>query len=192
MHNIGVLVGGRGRGSNLAALARATAVGQLDATISIVISPREDLPAVDTARELGLKVVVVEPEEQDYGHRLVQVLREEQCELVCLAGYMRLLPDEVLRAYPGRVLNIHPALLPKFGGKGMYGRRVHEAVIAAGEKESGCTVHLVNEVYDDGRILLQMKCPVYENDTAEALAERVLSLEHRAYPAAIKLLFENA
>ncbi|MFN3683119.1 MAG: formyltransferase family protein, partial [Fimbriimonadaceae bacterium] len=108
------------------------------------------------------------------------------CTLVCLAGYMRLLPKEVLDSFPNRVLNIHPALLPKFGGKGMYGMRVHEAVLRAGEAESGCTVHLVNERYDEGPIVVQLRCPVLPDDTPETLAARVLELEHRAYPEAVR------
>lgn len=112
-------------------------------------------------------------------------------DFICLAGFMKLLPSEVLRAFPNRVLNIHPALLPKFGGKGMYGHHVHEAVLAAGEKESGCTVHLVTDQYDEGEILVQLCCPVRATDTPESLAARVLELEHRAYPEAVRLLMER-
>ena len=104
---------------------------------------------------------------------------------------MFLLPQEVVRRYEGRILNIHPALLPKYGGKGMYGIHVHEAVIAAGEKESGCSIHFVNERYDEGAVLLQKKCPVLPDDTPESLAERVLDLEHTAYPEALKMLVER-
>ena len=99
---------------------------------------------------------------------------------------MKKLPIEVLHRYPGRVLNIHPSLLPKFGGKGMYGHHVHEAVIAAHEPESGCTVHVVTENYDEGPIVLQLRCPVESGDSPDTLAARVLELEHRAYPLAIK------
>jgi phosphoribosylglycinamide formyltransferase-1 len=105
---------------------------------------------------------------------------------------MTLLPSAVVSAYPGKILNIHPALLPKFGGKGMYGLRVHEAVLAAGEKESGCTVHFVNEDYDDGPPLYQAKCPVLPDDTPETLAERVLELERDAYPEALRLALAPA
>ena len=108
------------------------------------------------------------------------------CSIVCLAGFLRLLPTEVLNGFPGRILNIHPSLLPKFGGKGMYGIRVHEAVLAAGENESGCTVHLVSEHYDEGAILLQRRCAVLPDDTPETLAARVLKEEHIAYIQAIK------
>lgn len=188
---IGILVGPGGRGSNMAALAGACTSGDLEAEVAAVITPKEDIPAVALARKLRLCVCVVEPGDR-FGERLALVLKERHCELVCLAGFTRLLPSEVLAQYPGRVLNIHPALLPKFGGKGMYGKHVHEAVLAAGETESGCTVHLVNERYDEGQILLRMTCPVLDDDTPDRLALRVLELEHIAYPAAIKLVLSGA
>jgi phosphoribosylglycinamide formyltransferase-1 len=99
---------------------------------------------------------------------------------------MSMVPAPVLAAFPDRIFNVHPALLPKFGGKGMYGMHVHEAVVAAGETESGCTVHLVNEHYDEGRILLQLRCPALPDDTPETLAARVLTLEHQAYVQALR------
>ncbi len=107
-------------------------------------------------------------------------------ELIVLAGFMRLLPSELVRAWPDRILNIHPSLLPKYGGQGMYGDRVHQAVLAAGEKESGMTIHLVNERYDEGRVLLQAKCPVLEGDDVEALAARIHALEYAHYPAVVE------
>lgn len=134
---------------------------------------------------MGVRAAVIEPGE-DYGARLLAELGS--CDWICLAGYLRLLPSEVLARFPNRVLNIHPALLPKFGGKGMYGQRVHEAVIAAGETESGCTVHYVNEQYDEGAIILQRRCPVEAVDTAETLAARVLEQEHLAYVEALAKL----
>jgi formyltetrahydrofolate-dependent phosphoribosylglycinamide formyltransferase len=164
------------------AITRACEEGRLDAEVSVVVAPNSESPGARTAREVGLNVAVVAPGE-NYAAELEGVLRD--VDAVCLAGYMRLLPVEVLRAHPDRVLNVHPALLPAFGGKGMYGMRVHEAVIASGSKESGCTVHLVNEVYDEGRILVQHKVPVLDGDTPESLAARVLNEEHAAYVEAI-------
>jgi phosphoribosylglycinamide formyltransferase 1 len=112
-----------------------------------------------------------------------------QCiDLIVLAGFMRLIPAELVRAFPVRMVNIHPSLLPRFGGKGMHGHHVHEAVIAAGETESGITIHLVNERYDEGRILFQAKCPVLPADTPVTLAERVHALEHAHYPHAVESL----
>jgi phosphoribosylglycinamide formyltransferase-1 len=175
---VGILVGPRGRGSNMAAISRSGL-----AEVAVVISPTETAPAVQVARDLGLTVTVV-PTGDEYGSRLVTALGD--LDFVCLAGYMRLLPVEVLRRFDGRVLNIHPSLLPKYGGKGMYGSRVHEAVLAAGDAVSGCTVHYVNEKYDEGSPLLQLQCPVLPGDTPETLAARVLALEHQAYPWAIE------
>lgn len=116
---------------------------------------------------------------------LLGELQQQRIDLVVLAGFMRLIPAEMVRAFPDRIVNIHPALLPKFGGRGMYGHRVHEAVIAAGEAESGITIHLVNERYDEGRILFQAKCPVLPTDTPESLAERIHALEHAHYPRVV-------
>ena len=166
----------------MAALARACAEGRIAADVKCVVSGSPDAPALETAHELGLKTEVVLPSD-NYGPDLMRVL--EGCEVLCLAGFLRLLPDAVLDAFPRRVLNIHPSLLPKFGGKGMYGRRVHEAVLAAGETESGCTVHRVTSVYDEGEIVLQKRCAVEPDDTPETLAARVLKLEHEAYPEAV-------
>lgn len=127
------------------------------------------------------------------GRQLVQgdvldELRGQRIDLVVLAGFMRLVPADMVRAFPDRIVNIHPALLPKYGGKGMYGRHVHEAVIAAGERESGITIHLVNERYDEGRILHQASCPVLPEDTPVTLAERVHQLEHEHYPRIVESL----
>lgn len=188
---IGILVGSHGRGSNMRALARACAEGSIGADVGLVVSPSEASPALAAARELGLPVAVVDASGPDAGPRLTEAFRGAGCTLVCLAGYMRLLPKEVLDAFPNRVLNIHPALLPKFGGKGMYGMRVHEAVLRAGETESGCTVHLVNERYDEGPIVHQLRCPVLPGDTPETLAARVLELEHRAYPEAVRKVLDG-
>jgi folate-dependent phosphoribosylglycinamide formyltransferase PurN len=116
---------------------------------------------------------------------LLGVLERHRIDVVLLAGYLKLVPPEVVRRYDGRMLNIHPALLPKFGGKGMYGMRVHRAVLAAGEAVSGATVHLVDEEYDRGAVVAQRRVPVLAGDTPEALAARVLEVEHRLYPAAV-------
>jgi len=185
----GILIGPKGRGSNMMANARACADPEFPAEIQVVISPKEDTPAVLEARNFGLSVVVIPPDGDDYGQRLMDASKE--CELVCLAGFLRLLPSEVLAAFPRRILNIHPALLPKFGGKGMYGMRVHEAVLAAGELESGCSVHYVTEHYDEGEIILQRRVPVESGDTAESLAARVLEQEHLAFPEAIRKVLEE-
>ena len=179
---IAVMVGPHGRGSNMASIVRACQRGDVPGEVRIVVPSGPDSGAESVAKDLGISTQVVLPGDE-YGQRLLEALKG--CEWLCLAGYLRFLPTEVLQQFPRRVLNIHPSLLPKFGGKGMYGKRVHEAVIKAGEKESGCTVHIVTERYDEGPIVLQKVCPVLPNDSAEALAERVLKLEHQAFPEAL-------
>jgi phosphoribosylglycinamide formyltransferase 1 len=169
----------------MAALIGACASGALDAEVRVVVGTTPNAPAMARARELGIRTVVVDAGEE-YSERLHGALAG--CRVVCLAGYMRLLPAAVLHTFAGRVLNIHPALLPKFGGKGMYGRHVHEAVLAAGETESGCTVHVVTEEYDEGPIVLQKRCPVLPGDTPESLAARVLVLEHEAFAEAVAMV----
>lgn len=171
----------------MAAIIEACASGRLAAEVAVVVGSREGSPALERAAQVGIRTAVVTPGD-DYGSRLLEML--DGCDWVCLAGYMRLLPAEVLARFPNRVLNIHPALLPKFGGKGMYGQRVHEAVLAAGETESGCTVHYVNEQYDEGAIILQRRCAVEPGDTPETLAARVLEQEHLAYVEALAKLLQ--
>jgi len=170
------------------AIALACANGQLPATVSIVVAPKAECPASETAQRLNLPIQVLSPKEADYEEELAHMLRYVDADYVCLCGYANLLPSKILKLYPNRVLNIHPALLPKFGGKGMYGLNVHRAVIEAREPQSGCTVHLVTDHYDEGEILLQKECPVLPEDTPESLATRVLFLEHKAYPEALKRL----
>lgn len=165
----------------MAALLRACASGTIPASAYRVVAPREGTEAAANAE--GVEVVVVEPGEQ-YGKRLVEAL--SGATIVCLAGFTRMLPLEVLHAFPGRVLNVHPSLLPRHGGAGMYGRHVHASVLASGDAESGCTVHLVSEVYDDGPIVLQARCIVEPGDTPETLAARVLAREHEAFPEAVR------
>lgn len=184
---LAIMVGAKGRGSNMKAILQACISGRLDAECGVVIAPKESIPAVQTARELGAEVAILSPDEPGYTEALIDILRLERIDLLCLAGYTRLLPAEVVKAMPNRILNIHPALLPKYGGKGMYGMKVHEAVIASGDKISGCTVHYVNENYDEGEILLQMTCAVNPDDTPESLAARVLELEHECYVKAIQM-----
>lgn len=160
--------------------------GDIQAEPVLVVSPREDTPAVHRAEALGVKVVVLSPKAPAYAAQLVAVMEHYGVDLVCLAGYLSLLPGQVVDKFRHRILNIHPALLPKFGGKGMFGIHVHEAVLASGDTESGCTVHYVTEHYDEGEILVQKRCPVLPGDTTEALAQRVLDLEHSAYREALQ------
>ncbi len=125
------------------------------------------------------------------GGAILQLLQKKEITFIVLAGYLQKIPSELIQAYPNRILNIHPALLPKFGGKGMYGNRVHSAVLEAGEKESGITIHYVNEHYDQGAVVFQSSCPVLATDTPDELAARVHALEYQHYPRVIDSLLSN-
>jgi formyltetrahydrofolate-dependent phosphoribosylglycinamide formyltransferase len=175
-----------GSGSNFLALHDAESRGA-PWRIRLLISDREEAGALERARRLGIETRVVpvsgrNPEE--VGRETVELLEQSGIQVIFLAGYLRLVPRAVTEAYRRRILNVHPALLPAFGGKGMYGRRVHEAVIAAGARFSGPTVHFVDEHYDEGTILAQWRVPVLADYTPESLAARVLEVEHRLYPLA--------
>jgi formyltetrahydrofolate-dependent phosphoribosylglycinamide formyltransferase len=177
-----VAVAVSGRGSNLEALLRALGPGA-PARVALVLSDRAGAPALERAREQGVPAEVL-PDPSDGGDWLAR-LERYRIDLVVLAGYLKLVPAAVTARYRDRIVNVHPALLPAFGGRGMYGRRVHEAVLASGARESGVTVHLVDEVYDRGAILAQRRVPVLPGDTPERLAARVLELEHRLLPAVV-------
>lgn len=191
---IAILVSGHGRGSNMAAIIDACQRGEIDGEVVLVIGTRGEAPALQRAAEKGVRTRVISPRnlsEEQYAQRLLQALNEAEVNLVCLAGYMRLLPVPVVQAYAGRVMNIHPALLPLFGGKGMYGLKVHQAVIESGMKVTGCTVHFVDESYDTGPIILQRCVPVLDDDTPETLAARLLPVEHETYIEAICLFVQG-
>ena len=193
--NIAVLVSGHGRGSNLQAIIYGCGGGRIDGRVAVVIGVRGDAPAMDRARDNGISAVEVRPKnyssDEEYADGLLAVLAEHNVDLVCLAGYMRILPSKVCSAYRWRVMNIHPALIPLFCGRGMFGEHVHQAAVDYGVKVSGCTVHFVDEEYDTGPIIVQKCVPVEEGDTADTLAARVLAQEHRAYPEAIQLFAEG-
>jgi formyltetrahydrofolate-dependent phosphoribosylglycinamide formyltransferase len=179
---VSIIVGTKGRGSNMVALARHISADP-GFHVHRVIGTKADAPAILAAQELGLKTTIVEYGE-NFESGLLTAL--EETDWICLAGFLRLLPESIVNKWDHKILNIHPALLPKYGGKGMYGIHVHEAVIAAGETESGCSVHFVTKEYDEGAVIRQERCPVLPEDTAEDLAARVLVLEHRTYFAALK------
>ncbi|MDA1008380.1 MAG: formyltransferase family protein [Planctomycetota bacterium] len=179
MISIGALVSGSGRSAlHLAALC---AKGTLPARVSVVIATRESVPAVERCRAAGLIVAIV-PAGIGFDDRLDQVLRDHGVTLVCLCGYLRHFRVD---GWIGRALNIHPALLPKHGGRWMYGMRVHSAVLDAGDLESGCTVHEVDAEYDHGTTIVQRRCAVLPTDTPELLAARVFEQELLAWPDAI-------
>ncbi len=184
---LGVLISGGGR--TLRNIHEHIEAGKLPATIVCVISSRPDAPGVQQARRLGFKVYVVpraEVPDPDFHEGIGRHLSEADVDLVCMAGFCCLW--RIPPVFEGQVINIHPALLPDFGGKGFYGRRVHVAVLAAGCKTSGCTVHFCDNQYDHGPIILQRRVPVLPDDTPETLAARVFQQECDAYPEAIRIV----
>lgn len=180
---VAVLVSGSG--TNLQALLDRYNLGDDDdARVVRVIGSEEGIQALERARAADVEAAVLDGHDEE-GDRLRAHLEAADADLVVLAGYLRLVPPPVVRAWRGRMINIHPALLPSFGGEGMYGRRVHEAVIEAGARVSGPTVHFVNEEYDAGAIIAQWPVPVKEEDDADVLAARVLRREHRLLPRVV-------
>lgn len=171
-----------GRGTNLEALLESLGA-DAPAEVVLVLSDRSGAAGLELARRRDIPAeVLADPADSA---AWLELLRRYGADLVVLAGYLRLVPAPVISAFRGRIINVHPALLPAFGGKGMYGHRVHEAVLASGVRESGATVHLVDEVYDHGRILAQVRVPVLPDDTPQRLAARVLEVEHRLLPAVV-------
>ena len=161
------------------------------ANVSLLACNNPRANAFSRAARLGVKSVLINKEWQVNGESLLNTLKDEKIDLIVCAGFLWKIPEAVLHAFPNKVVNIHPALLPKFGGKGMYGQHVHGAVIEAGEKESGITIHCVNEHYDEGAIILQKKCTVAKNETPESLAQKVQQLEHEWYPKTIEQLLNK-
>ena len=171
-----------GRGSNLEALLRVLGPGA-SAAVVLVISDKTDAAGLDHAHSHGIPVLVLT--DPHHAPAWLEALERSRIDLMVLAGYLKLVPAPVVVAYRGRIINTHPSLLPAFGGKGMYGRRVHQAVLDAKVAETGVTIHLVDEVYDRGAVLAQSRVPVLKGDTPERLAARVLEAEHRLLPAAV-------
>jgi formyltetrahydrofolate-dependent phosphoribosylglycinamide formyltransferase len=176
-----VAVFASGGGTNLEALLEALDP-QPAAEIALVVSDRDRVFALERAARHGVATAIVT---HDDGESIVELLETHAIDWVVLAGYLRIVPPAVVQRYRGRMLNIHPALLPKFGGPGMYGERVHAAVLEAGESESGATVHLVDELYDHGPIVAQRKVRVHPDDSPERLAARVLEVEHELLPEVV-------
>lgn len=178
-----------GRGSNLQAILDYLAdTPGASYEIVAVFSNKPDAGALDVARARQIPASFVDVAADSDGMRLLAELRGARIDIVVLAGYLKKIPAAVVSAFHGRIVNIHPALLPRHGGAGMYGARVHEAVLSAGERESGATVHLVDNEYDRGPLVAQWRVPVLPGDDARALAERVLRVEHKLYPRALEIV----
>jgi phosphoribosylglycinamide formyltransferase-1 len=186
-----------GSGSNMQSIAASANRGVLKglAEIVLIISNNPNAYALKRAEDDNIKTVCVErrsfKDEKSFNTAILEELQNVESDIVCLAGYTKMIGHEIIDVYRGRMLNIHPALLPKFGGKGMYGYHVHEAVVKAGEKKSGATVHFVEGEYDTGEIIMQREVKVFKSDTPQDVAKKVLAVEHRIYPKAIKKVIEN-
>jgi phosphoribosylglycinamide formyltransferase-1 len=186
-----------GGGTNLQSLIDAQNTGTVrSGKIGLVISSKPDAYAVSRAKKHGIPVKTIDKKAlgmQEFTGRLLEILREENPDLIVLAGFLVVLSEEVTSAYPNKIINVHPSLLPKFSGKGYYGLKVHQAVIESGEKVTGATVHYVNEVCDGGAVILQKEVPVLNGDTAEILQKRVMEqAEQVILPEAVeKLTSEN-
>lgn len=156
----------------------------------VIVSNKKDAYVHERARKLGIPSVAFQKSSFE-GEEVLNLLKTYEVDFIILAGFLLKVPDILLRAYPDRIVNIHPALLPKFGGKGMYGMHVHEAVVASGEKETGITIHYVNEHYDEGTVIYQAKCDVLPSDTPEDVAEKVHALEYEYFPKVVEAVLSN-
>jgi len=161
------------------------------ANVSLILSNKSDAGVLNIARKENIPSIIIEKEQFFRGNGYVDELLERKIDFIVLAGFLWKIPQALLKRYPQRIINIHPALLPKYGGKGMYGQHVHEVVIGSKETESGITIHYVDENYDNGDVILQVRCPVLENDTPELLAERIHALEYANYPVVIEELVKK-
>lgn len=173
-----------GSGSNAEALVHFFK-DRKDARVAMIVCNNPQAGVVERAHRLRIPLVMVSKRVLYEDQSLLYTLRQEGIDALVLAGFLWLVPAYLIQAYPQRIVNLHPALLPAFGGKGMYGIKVHEAVIAAGEKESGISIHLVNEHYDKGQLLAQFRTPIAAGETVESLAEKIHQLEHRYFPETV-------
>jgi phosphoribosylglycinamide formyltransferase-1 len=184
-----------GNGTLFETIATRCQSGELDATPALLLSSSANAPALERAQRLNVPALVLRakdfPTPEALEQAMLEALERHGVDFICLAGYLKLVPAGVVRAYAQRILNIHPALLPAFGGAGMYGRRVHEAVIEYGARISGATVHLVDEEYDRGPVILQRAVFVRPDDTVETLAARVHEIEHDLYVDAVRLFTQD-
>jgi len=195
MEKLRIAVFASGRGSNFGAILKNIKKGELDASIVAFISNKKNAGAFDIARANNIPAYFVStkefPEQEQFDLRILEILETHNANFIVLAGYLKMIGKNVVRKFKNRILNIHPALLPSFGGKGMFGHHVHEAVLNYGCKVSGVTVHLVDESYDTGPPVIQRCVPVRNDDTPETLAARVLKIEHQVFTEALKYFAEG-
>ncbi len=179
-----------GGGSNAAAILKHFE-GHDCIRVALMVTNNPNAGALDVASNYGIETLVVNREMLYRSQAVLDLLEDRQIAFIALAGFLWRIPNDMLNKYPSRIVNIHPSLLPKYGGKGMYGHHVHNAVKASGDRFSGLTIHYVSEEYDAGQIIIQLKCPVYPSDSAEDIAARVLRFEHVTYPITIQDLVER-
>lgn len=165
--------------------------GRKTGSVNLVLSNKKDAMVLERAERSGVPTYVFGRQEFYESEKVLHILKDYAIDFIVLAGFLWLVPEYLIEAYPGRIINIHPALLPRYGGKGMYGSRVHQAVIESGDRESGITIHYVNRMYDEGQIIFQAKCPVEPGDDASSLAEKIHRLEYEHFPKVIENLIIN-
>lgn len=191
MHNIVIFASGSG--TNFQSVIDAVESGRLQARITALISNRADAGAIERAKKHDIPTHIIDSNHPESENKLLNLLAESDPDLIILAGYLKKIPDSVIESYRGRIINIHPSLLPKYGGKGYYGMNVHRAVIENRERVSGCTVHFVDEIYDNGRVIEQVEVSVVPGETPESLAKKILREEHKLLPETIhKLLTQTS
>ena len=188
MKKIAILASGSGTNAeNLIYYFRTKPLGRVE----IVLTNKPEAGVIQRAKSLNVETVVFNREQFYEGNKIVDLLKEREIDLVVLAGFLWLVPSGLISAFEGRIVNIHPALLPKYGGKGMYGNHVHKAVVVSGDTESGISIHHVNQEYDEGSIIFQAKCEVREGDSPEILAARIHALEYEHFPKVVEKLLDE-
>ncbi len=188
MKSIAIFASGSGTNAeNLVRFFQTNPIGQ----VKMILSNRHEAYVLKRAQSLDIETVVFSREQFYQTDEVLSILLKKHIEFVVLAGFLWLIPDLLLEHFQGRIVNIHPALLPKYGGKGMYGQRVHEAVIASHDKESGITIHHVNQTYDEGNIIFQATCHVEPDDTSESLAKKIHALEYEHFPKVVESLLQH-
>ena len=189
IHKIAILVSGAGTNAiNIIEYFEKNSV----ADVTLVISNKTDALAVEKAQNKGVRTIVFNNESFKKNGKVLDYLRSQSIDFIVLAGFLMKIPNDVIHAYPNKIVNLHPSLLPKYGGKGMYGKYVHRAVIEAQESESGISIHFVNEEYDEGAIIFQAKVSVEKGDSVEVLAKKTQQLEHRFFPKVIEQVISKS
>jgi len=192
IENIQIAIFASGNGTNAEnIISHLKTISNLKISVSLIVTDKENAGIHEVAFKNNIPIFVIPKSDINVGAEMLKHLKSHQIAFIVLAGYLKKVPINILQAYERNVINIHPALLPKYGGKGMYGNRVHEAVIENKASESGITIHYVDEIYDNGEIILQEKCSVSEMDTAETLADKIHQLEYKYYPEVIASLLKT-